>query len=112
MSRSSDRHVPPASVTVVIPARFGSSRFPGKPLVDLAGKPLIQYVYEHVQARYDRVELFDGDEIRKHLCRDLRFSKPDRDENIRRIGFVAELLTRNGVIVLVAAISPYRAARW
>ena len=50
MSRSSDRHVPPASVTVVIPARFGSSRFPGKPLVDLAGKPLIQYVYEHVQA--------------------------------------------------------------
>jgi adenylylsulfate kinase len=45
------------------------------------------------------------------LCKDLGFSRQDRDENIRRIAFVAELLTRNGVIVLVSAISPYRAAR-
>ncbi len=58
-----------------------------------------------------RVELLDGDGIRQHLNRDLGFSKKDRDENIRRIGFVAELLTRNGVIVLVAAISPYRSIR-
>ena|ERR1051326_3347366 len=72
---------------------------------------LSRAVYEHLQARYQRVELLDGDDMRQHLCRDLGFSKPDRDENIRRIGFVAELLTRNGVIVVVAAISPYRAAR-
>jgi adenylyl-sulfate kinase len=49
--------------------------------------------------------------VRQHLSKGLGFSKEDRDENIRRIGFVADLLTRNGVIVLVAAISPYRAIR-
>jgi adenylyl-sulfate kinase len=57
------------------------------------------------------VELLDGDIVRQHLSKDLGFSKHDRDENIRRIGFVAELLTRNGVIVLVSAISPYRSVR-
>jgi adenylyl-sulfate kinase len=49
--------------------------------------------------------------VRRRLSRDLGFSKEDRDENIRRLGFMAELLTRNGVIVLVAAISPYRQTR-
>jgi adenylylsulfate kinase len=58
-----------------------------------------------------KVELLDGDVVRRHLSKDLGFSKEDRDENIRRIGFMAELLTRNGVIVLVAAISPYRQVR-
>jgi adenylylsulfate kinase len=58
-----------------------------------------------------RVEVLDGDLLRKHLSRDLGFSKEDRDENIRRIGFIAELLTRNGIVVLVAVISPYRAVR-
>jgi adenylylsulfate kinase len=58
-----------------------------------------------------RVELLDGDTVRRNLCKGLGFSKEDRDENIRRIGFVAELLTRNGVVVLVSAISPYRAIR-
>jgi adenylylsulfate kinase len=58
-----------------------------------------------------RIEILDGDEIRKRLSKDLGYSKEDRDENIRRIGFVAELLARNGRIVLVAAISPYRAIR-
>ena len=57
------------------------------------------------------MEWLDGDVIRQHLSRDLGFSKADRDENIRRIGFIAELLTRQGVIVLVSAISPYRALR-
>ena len=57
------------------------------------------------------VEVLDGDIVRDHLTKGLGFSKADRDENIRRIGFVANLLTRNGVIVLVAAISPYRDAR-
>ena len=57
------------------------------------------------------VEVIDGDVIRNHLCRDLGFSQHDRNENIRRIAFIAHLLTRNGIIVLVAAISPYRGAR-
>lgn len=55
--------------------------------------------------------MLDGDVIRTHLSKGLGYSKEDRDENIRRIGFVCELLTRNGVIAVVAAISPYRAAR-
>lgn len=58
-----------------------------------------------------RVELLDGDTLRKHLCRGLGFSRADRDENIRRIAFVASLLARHGVIPIVAAISPYREAR-
>jgi adenylylsulfate kinase len=53
----------------------------------------------------------DGDALRQHLSRDLGFSKEDRDENIRRIGFIADMLTRNGILVLVAAISPYRTVR-
>ena len=52
-------------------------------------------------------EILDGDEMRQHLSKGLGFSREDRNENIRRIGFVANLLTRNRVIVLVAAISPY-----
>lgn len=58
-----------------------------------------------------RVEVLDGDLVRTYLSKGLGFTKEDRDENIRRIGFVCELLSRNGVIVIVAAISPYRAVR-
>ena len=58
-----------------------------------------------------RLEVLDGDEIRENLTKDLGFSKEDRDTNIRRIGFVAKLLARNGVIVLIPVISPYRAIR-
>ena len=58
-----------------------------------------------------KVEVLDGDMVRTHLSKGLGFSKTDRDENIRRIGFVCELLSRNGVIAIAAAISPYRAAR-
>lgn len=57
------------------------------------------------------LEVLDGDVVRTNLTKGLGFSKEDRDENIRRIGFVANLLTRHGVIVLVSAISPYRAIR-
>jgi adenylylsulfate kinase len=57
------------------------------------------------------VEVLDGDVVRTHLSRGLGFSKDDRDENIRRIGYVAGLLTAHGVVVLVSAISPYRAVR-
>lgn len=77
-----------------------------------AGKTtLSQAVYERLWSMGRKVELLDGDELRRNLSKDLGFEKKDRDENIRRIGFVADLLTRNGVIVLVAAISPYRDVR-
>jgi len=68
-------------------------------------------VNEQLAASGYRVQLLDGDEVRLFLSQDLGFSKQDRDENIRRIGYVAELLTKNGVITLVSAISPYRSAR-
>ncbi len=58
-----------------------------------------------------RVEVLDGDIVRTLLCHGLGFSREDREENIRRIGFVCELLARNGVIAIAAAISPYRASR-
>ena len=58
-----------------------------------------------------KVELLDGDVMRTNLSQGLGFSREDRDTNIRRIGFVADLLSRNGVIVVVAAISPYRETR-
>jgi adenylylsulfate kinase len=54
-----------------------------------------------------RVEVLDGDEVRKNLSKGLGFSKEDRDTNILRIGYVAKLLARNGVAVITAAISPY-----
>ena len=77
-----------------------------------AGKSTIsKSVYEKLWARGYKVELLDGDVVRQQFSRGLGFSREDRDENIRRIGFAAELLSRNGVIVLVGAISPYRAVR-
>jgi adenylylsulfate kinase len=60
---------------------------------------------------HEHVELLDGDVAREHLTKGLGFSKEDRDENVRRIGWVASLLARNGVIVLASVISPYRAVR-
>ena len=57
------------------------------------------------------MEVLDGDVIRTNLSQGLGFSKEDRDTNIRRIGFVANLLSRNGVIAVVSAISPYRSVR-
>jgi bifunctional enzyme CysN/CysC len=77
-----------------------------------AGKStLSKAVYERLWARGHRVELLDGDEVRQHLSRGLSFSKEDRNENIQRIGFVAEMLARHGVIAIVSAISPYREGR-
>jgi adenylylsulfate kinase len=58
-----------------------------------------------------RVEILDGDVVRTYLTRDLGYSRADRDENIRRIGFVAHLLSRNGVVVLCSVVSPYRDVR-
>ena len=58
-----------------------------------------------------KVEVLDGDVVRTNLSKGLGFSKEDRDTNIRRIGFVAELLAKNGVVAITAAISPYRDVR-
>ncbi len=77
-----------------------------------AGKStLARRVAETLVGRGLRVELLDGDEFRASLSSDLGFSKEDRDINVRRIGFVARLLSRNGIVAIVAAISPYRAIR-
>lgn len=77
-----------------------------------AGKTTIsQAVAEQLRSHDCKLEILDGDIVRQNLTKGLGFSKEDRDENIRRIGFVSHLLTRNGVIVLVSAISPYRAVR-
>ena len=77
-----------------------------------AGKStLSQAIADELHTRGRMVERLDGDEIRTRLSRGLGFSKADRDENIRRIGFVARLLSRNGAIAIAAAISPYREIR-
>lgn len=77
-----------------------------------AGKStLSSALHDEFRARGYRVELLDGDEVRTHLSKGLSFSKEDRDINVRRIGYVARLLARNGVIAMTAAISPYAAVR-
>jgi adenylyl-sulfate kinase len=77
-----------------------------------AGKStLAEALLPRLRAAGKRVELLDGDIVRTHLSKGLGYSREDRDINVDRIAFVAHLLARNGVTVLVAAISPYRAAR-
>jgi adenylylsulfate kinase len=77
-----------------------------------AGKSTIaNLVVAELRARGHRVELLDGDEVREHLSKGLGFSKEDRNTNVERIGFVASLLSRNGVVAVTAAISPYREVR-
>ena len=77
-----------------------------------SGKSTLSHLLElRLRATGAKVEVLDGDVVRTHLSKGLGFSKEDREENIRRIGFVCELLSRNGVIAIAAAISPYRAGR-
>lgn len=77
-----------------------------------AGKStLSERVFEKLKKAGAKVELLDGDEVRTHLSKGLGFSKEDRDINVHRLGFVCQLLSRNGVIAIVAAISPYRETR-
>jgi len=77
-----------------------------------AGKStLSEHLIRIFRERGYRVELLDGDEVRTNLSKGLGFSKEDRDTNIRRIGWVARLLARNGVIAITAAISPYKSVR-
>jgi adenylyl-sulfate kinase len=77
-----------------------------------SGKSTIaREVFHRLLERGLPVELLDGAEVRESLSRGLSFSREDREEHIRRIGYVAKLLSRNGVIAICAAVSPYRATR-
>jgi adenylylsulfate kinase len=77
-----------------------------------SGKSTIaEMLYHEFQARGLKTEILDGDEVRKNLSKGLGFSKEDRDTNILRIGFVADLLTRNGVVTICCPISPYKETR-
>ena len=77
-----------------------------------AGKStLAEMLFHELRVREVRVEILDGDVVRTNLSKGLGFSREDRDTNILRIGFVANLLTRNGVATIVSAVSPYRDAR-
>jgi adenylylsulfate kinase len=76
-----------------------------------AGKSTLSRALEPALRTERPVEILDGDEVRTYLSRGLGFSREDRDTNVRRIGFVARLLARNGVAVITAAISPYAETR-
>ena len=77
-----------------------------------AGKSTIaEMLFHEFQARGMKTEILDGDVVRQNLSKGLGFSKEDRDLNIMRIGFVANLLTRNGVATICCPISPYRETR-
>lgn len=98
----------------MVPGKFRESRgvtvwFTGLPC---SGKTAVaDRVAEILRDQGYRVERLDGDIVRQSLTRDLGYSREDRNENIRRVTFVAKLLTRNGVIVLTSFISPYRDIR-
>ena len=77
-----------------------------------SGKSTITtHLVKELRRRGSKLEVLDGDVVRENLSKGLGFSKEDRDTNIRRIAFVADLLSRNGVPVITAAISPYRELR-
>jgi adenylylsulfate kinase len=72
---------------------------------------LANYITPILKEKGCKIEILDGDEVRENLSKGLGFSKEDRDTNIRRIGYVANMLSRNGVVSITAAISPYREIR-
>jgi len=72
---------------------------------------LANYLTPILKEKGCKIEILDGDEVRENLSKGLGFSKEDRDTNIRRIGYVANMLARNGVVSMTAAISPYREIR-
>ena len=77
-----------------------------------SGKSTLTHLLENeFKSRNRNVEVLDGDVVRTNLSKGLGFSKEDRDTNIRRIGFVCDLLSRNGIIAIAAAISPYQDIR-
>lgn len=77
-----------------------------------AGKTTLAHaVKDELKSKNLKVEIIDGDEYRKVICKDLSFTQNDRIENIRRLGFVGNILARNGIIAILSAISPYEVAR-
>ncbi len=77
-----------------------------------SGKTTLARILEkELKSRGAKVEVFDGDEVRKNLSSDLGFSKQDRELHAKRVAYVSKLLSRNGVVAIVALISPYRAFR-
>jgi len=77
-----------------------------------AGKSTLALLVAHeMRRRGHSVEVLDADVVRSRLCSDLGYSKRDRNENIRRIGYLCEMLNRHGIVAVVAAISPYREVR-
>ncbi len=77
-----------------------------------AGKTTISEIVEReLREKFGKIEVLDGDIVRTNLSKGLTFSREDRDTNVLRIGFVANLLTRNGVGVIVSAISPFKEPR-
>jgi adenylylsulfate kinase len=94
---------------------FGANR--SGCVIWLTGRPcsgkstLARALCNAAAAWWDRIEVLDGDEIRAALSPDLGYTGEDRNVNVRRIGYLARLLARNGVLVVVAAISPYAATR-
>lgn len=77
-----------------------------------SGKSTVARLVEKQLKKWNlKVELLDGDVVRTYLSKGLGFTKEDRDANIKRIGFVCQLLTRNGIVAVVSAVSPYREAR-
>jgi adenylylsulfate kinase len=106
---SPSRAPTPAPAPAPAPATGATVWLTGLPS---AGKTTIATALaEQLAARGRRVEVLDGDEIRTFLSAGLGFSRADRDQNVQRIGFVAELLASHGVIVLVPVIAPYADSR-
>jgi adenylylsulfate kinase len=77
-----------------------------------AGKTTLANVArKELMSRGYKAEVIDGDEFRRHICKELSFSKEDRIENIHRLGIISKILVRNGIITFLAAINPYEAVR-
>ena len=103
---------PIAHGTLAAPARGGDGLCVWLTGLSGSGKSTIARIAAgELRDRGHRVEVLDGDDVRQNLCAGLGFSREDRDINVRRIAWVANLLSRNGVVTFVAAVSPFRAAR-
>jgi len=77
-----------------------------------SGKSTLARMIERLFRKWNlKVELLDGDVVRTHLSKGLGFSKEDREDNLKRIGFVCQLLTRNGIAAIASVVSPYRETR-
>ena len=103
---------PIAHGTLAAPARSGSGLCFWMTGLSGSGKSTVgRLAAGQLRDRGHRVEVLDGDDVRQNLCAGLGFSREDRDVNVRRIAWVADLLSRNGVVTFVAAVSPYRQTR-